>query len=202
MHEEWRPVVGFSNYEVSSLGAVRNLGGYYVNCGPNNKGRRLVKPRLIKAFSVNSTGYMQVLLPDRRKHSVHRLVATAFLGEPKAGDVVNHRNAIRHDNRVENLEWVTHSENLRYAYREMGVISKHKGRIGAAASKTTAVVATNISTGEVLEFACASDAVRAHGFDSGQISRCCNGKTSHHKGWTFRFADGVYGYPHHAKLAA
>jgi hypothetical protein len=200
MNEQWRPIHGFDRYEVSNLGNVRNLGGYKVNCGPNQKGVRAIPPRILRPFRVNSTGYMQVVLPDRRKHSVHRLVALAFHGESKRGEVVNHKNAVRHDNRAENLEWVTHSENIRYAYREMGVVSKNNGRIGAAANKTTAVVATNIGTGEVLEFACASDAVRARGFDSGQISRCCNGKAAHHKGWAFRFADGVRGFPHRANL--
>lgn len=202
MNEQWRPIQGFDRYEVSNLGNVRNLGGYEVNCGPNKKGARVVPSRLLRPFRVNSTGYMQVVLTDRRKHSVHRLVARAFHGEPKPGDEVNHKNAVRHDNKAENLEWLTHTENVRHAYRKIGFVSKNKGRIGAAANKTTAVVATNISTGEVIEFACASDAVRAHGFDSGQISRCCNGKATHHKGWAFRFADGVRGFPHFAKKSA
>ncbi len=196
MREQWKPIEGFDRYEVSDLGNVRNLGGYAVNKRLDGSGGRLVPPRLLRPFLVKTTGYLQVLLPDRKKHSVHRLVARAFHGEPSPGHVVNHKNAVRDDNRAENLEWLTHSENLRYAYREMGVISKCKGKIGADAPKVTAVVATNIATGQVLEFSCASDAVRAHGFDSGRISRCCTGKSAHHKGWRFRFAEGVTGFPH------
>ena len=85
MHELWKPIPGFPYYEVSNLGRVRNLGGYAVNCGPNNKGSRIVRAREIKPFVVKSTGYMQVLLPDRKKHSVHRLVATLFHGLPQPG---------------------------------------------------------------------------------------------------------------------
>lgn len=64
-------------------------------------------------------GYLHVVLTNsgfKKRLSVHRLLATAFLGQPAPGMVVNHKNGLRHDNRVENLEWVSQSENVRLAY--------------------------------------------------------------------------------------
>lgn len=195
MTELWAPISGFEGYEVSSEGRIRNLGGQIVRAGQRG-GVRAVKARVLKPFVVKSTGYMQVLLPDRRKHSVHRLVAAAFCTGEAPGLVVDHINNVRADNRAVNLRWVTHAENISRPYREDGKRSASFGKFSTEAPKTTAIVATNIKTGEVREFACASDAVREMGFDSGGISKCCHGKQPYHAGWTFRFADGVRGFPH------
>lgn len=195
MTELWRPIELFDGYEVSSEGRVRNLGGRRVRCGKPG-GYRLVPARILKPFVVSSTGYLQVLMPDRRKHLVHRLVAKAFCNGEAPGLVVDHINNNRADNRAENLRWLSHSENLSRPYKEDGRRSPTAGKLGVEASKTTAIVATNLKTGEVREFGCAIDAVREMGFDSGGISKCCAGKQPYHKGWAFRFADGVAGHPH------
>lgn len=71
---------------------------------------------------VNYRGYEQagLLLPSgKRKYElVHRLVARTFIGEPPfRGAVVNHKNGIKTDNRVENLEWCTMKENIRHSIK-------------------------------------------------------------------------------------
>lgn len=69
----------------------------------------------------SNSGYAQINLTTEsgpRRFSVHRLVAMAWLGEPPSDDHrVNHKNGNKHDNRVDNLEWVTHGENMRHAFR-------------------------------------------------------------------------------------
>jgi hypothetical protein len=100
MEEEeiWKPIKGYEGlYEVSSIGRVRCLN--YRNRGEIH----------IKASS--GLRYCQVCLTkDGKMHCfyVHRLVAEAYLPEPKEGETqVNHKNGDKRDNRISNLEWVS-----------------------------------------------------------------------------------------------
>ncbi len=113
--EVWAPAAGFPAYEVSNQGRVRSLPRKVRSKGlamcPVHGG--LLTPR------VTANGYCRVKLStsSRRYHLVHRLVAESFLGKPPSRKhQVNHKNGVRSDNRVANLEWVTASENCLHAF--------------------------------------------------------------------------------------
>lgn len=110
--EAWKVINGYENfYEVSNLGNVRSC-ERTVNHGLGNSIRRL-KSKCIKPWRDNH-GYPTVSLSKEgkvRKHKIHRLVAEAFILNPENKPTVNHINEVRHDNRVENLEWATYQEN-------------------------------------------------------------------------------------------
>ena len=79
---------------------------------------RPIKTRLDKYGYVTATLYHRDTVKYKVK-TVHRLVAIAFIGDP-CGLQVNHKNGVKTDNRVENLEWVTNSQNQLHRCRVLG----------------------------------------------------------------------------------
>lgn len=104
--EEWRSIPGWP-YEVSNRGRVR------LSEGPRATGRIRKNNRGRHGYE-----YVDLWIGDRRRFfRVAALVAGAFLGPRPVGLQINHRNGIKTDNRAENLEYVTPSENIRHAKR-------------------------------------------------------------------------------------
>lgn len=120
--EEWRDVMGFeSSYQVSSIGRFRSKARIVSQRNRWGDIREVFyKSRNLKLYS-DKDGYLKISLAvskDRVKNfTAHRLVAMAFIFEsyfPKAQ--INHKNFIRHDNRIENLEWVTSMRNMKHSH--------------------------------------------------------------------------------------
>lgn len=108
--EVWKDIKGFEKYEISNLGRVRRL---------YKQGYKYRKP-------VSQNGYNHVTLSKNgawSKFQIHRLVAELFIPNPKNKPCVNHKNGIKTDNKVENLEWCTHSENEQHSYDVLGKIT-------------------------------------------------------------------------------
>lgn len=182
MVERWRDIDGFHGYQVSDLGNIRSL-DRMVNCGTFE---RFAKGRKLSVFLSKSTGYMQVDLSGKRL-SVHRIVAQAWCDGFFDGAFVDHINGDRQDNRAKNLDWVTPSENTKRSY-SLGRPGTCKGLFSGDHPTAKAVISKSLMTGEESYWRSAMDAARI-GYDSGQISRCCNGKALSHKGHTWRYAE-------------
>jgi predicted XRE-type DNA-binding protein len=112
--EIWLPIHDYEEwYEVSSFGEVRRI--------KYHPATRVGK--ILKQY-IDDGGYSQVHLSKHNRVKtvrVHRLVAVAFFGYPKEGQEVNHKNGIKTDNRIKNLEWCTTSENILHRYRVLGI---------------------------------------------------------------------------------
>ena len=110
---------------------------------------------------------------------VHRLVAATFLGQPETPDLqVNHKDACRGNNRLENLEYVTPSENKLHAL----------GRTKQTARTCRKILASSIGHEDWTKFASVAAASEHTGISSGIISQVCHGLRSSMGDWNFKFA--------------
>lgn len=162
MGEIWLDIPGTGGlYEASSLGRIRSKDGAV-------------------AARSHPRGYLRVRIrcagQKSQDHFVHRLVALAFLGE-RQGLEVNHVNGCKTDNRAENLEWVTHSENVAHAYR-----------IGLTKSRVRPVVAFNRATSERRTFPSRKSAREYFGDTTNRIGHALAGRSKTSFGWEFRYA--------------
>lgn len=112
--EIWKPIKGYEGlYEVSNLGNARSLDR---QVRYSIAGRRVIKGKLLKNY-VNNRGYVRIGVYKSGaivNKGMHRVVAEAFLPNPENKPDVNHINGIKTDNRVENLEWATHYDNMQH----------------------------------------------------------------------------------------
>lgn len=133
-------------------------------------------------------GYNRVNLRGR-KYQVHRLVALAFIPNPENKPCVNHKNGITDDNRVENLEWVTYSENEYHSYRVLGKVKI--GQKGADSPVGRKTLAMHIESGDEYIFDTRNEAADKLGVDPSTITRVAQGLLQQSGGYTFKYIDGV-----------
>ena len=174
-NEIWMDIPHYEGlYQVSNMGRVKALPRERIN----HSGGHWIQPEKIMAITINKDGYHCVSLTNanhnRKTERVHRLVALAFIDNPEGKPEVNHINCIRGDNRVENLEWVTHKENNKYT-SECGHKSNKKIQC--------------IETGQI--FNTSTEAASVDGGDCGDIR-----KSARNEGKT-----GVYGF-HYVYVAS
>lgn len=110
--EEWLPILGYENYLISNFGRVKTFVKHYQRF-------HLIRP------AINcKTGYMYITLFKNYKHhslNLSRVVAHAFVqGCDDTHNTVNHIDGNKLNNRADNLEWVSQSENNEHAYHALG----------------------------------------------------------------------------------
>lgn len=117
--EIWWPVAGFEGlYEVSNTGKVRGL-SHCVSVQPSRcKNRKYSVKAKEKTVGLSKNGYLTVsLCKDNKSYTtyLHRILAEAFIPNPNRYNVVNHKNGVKTDCRLENLEWCTSGYNNKHA---------------------------------------------------------------------------------------
>ena len=179
MEEIWRDIKGYEGlYQVSNLGNVKSL------CYNKTKNlSKLLKPRKNK---VSGDAYFLVSLCKNGIHKnfyIHRLVATYFVENPNGYNEVNHIDGNTLNNNAENLEWCSHLENMRHAFKS-GKIS-HEFQRGAK-NKNSKPVYQKAKDGNIVKvWESVNQIQRETKYLASSIFCCCN----HRKGY-----NTAYGY--------
>lgn len=167
--EIWKKIEDYENYEVSNYGRVKSLN--YNRTG---------KEKILKTGVIE--GYLVVGLCKegvQKNHLVHRLVASAFIENPNNYPIINHKNEIKTDNTIQNLEWCTHFYNINYGTRtERSVQSRINNK---KQSKQVLCVETGII------YPSAREVYRQLGFNCSHICSCCNGKRKTCNGYNWKY---------------
>jgi len=178
MEEIWVDVLGYEGrYMVSNCGSVKSLNRTTIVVVNGLEKIKAYKGKVLNKLSGKSK-YITACLYTNGKMKrclVHRLVAEAFIPNPENKPQVNHKNSMRGDNRVENLEWATSSENNKHAYLFgfHNKIAVHEPKFGLNHAGSESVLMFTLSGRLVAWFASMADASRTTGFHKSNISKSC-----------------------------
>ena len=165
----WYPVYGFEgSYEVNEIGQVRSL-----------------LKNIIMQQGYDNRGYLKVSLRrDGQSFSkgVHRLMMESICPVDNMAQLtVNHKNHIKDDNRIENLEWMSNSDNVKEAYAAGLHDGKHAGGNNKKAVRC-------VETG--VEYPSAAEAARLHNISSrGKIGAACRNPKKTCAGFHWEFVE-------------
>lgn len=160
----WRKVNDI--YEVSTEGKIRNR----------------KRPNKILKTYITNCGY-EKFSGHNYKQYVHRMVAEVFIPNPYDKEQVNHKNGNKLDNRVENLEWTTRSENVSHAYKCLG---RNSNRYGSKGHNTKKVYQYSLDGQLLATYSSVGAAAAAVGGTSPNISKCCKGHIKTYKSFIWK----------------
>jgi len=185
--EIWKDIPEFKGfYQASNIGRIKTV----ARVVPFGSQIRYIKEKILKQRI--RFGYFECNLSVNGKLYIrksHRLVAFAFIPNPNKKLFINHKNGIKHDNYVDNLEWCTKSENMKHAYKT-GLAKSSKPMLGRTGYKNhnSKEVAQYNTNGKLLKkFGSAKQASILLNINYQGICDCCNDRLKTSGGFIWEY---------------
>lgn len=187
-NEIWLPIDGYDGYEVSNYGRIKSLNYNHTN-----------QEQILKSGNTKD-GYQQVCLYKDGKPKmfrVHRLVAMVFIDNPNNLPQINHKDEVKTNNHVSNLEWCTAKYNNNYGTRKekaskaMSGDNNPKpmlGKLGKEHHSSKQIIQLTLDNEVVKYWDSMHDVKRALDYNIGNIGSCCKGKRNYAHGYKWQYA--------------
>lgn len=183
--ENWKDIKGYEGfYQISDLGRVRSLERdvYYSNGAVHRTKEKIL------VQSLDGGGYPLVHLYKNRKSktmNVHRLVAEAFIPNPENKPMINHRDEVKTNNVVENLEWCTSTYNANYGTKIERMLQNRKSYKLGNHPQAKPVFCVELNK----KFDCIARAGKELGVNINCIVSACKGKQKTAGGFHWKYAN-------------
>lgn len=183
MQEIWKPIKNYEGlYSASNTGKIKSL---------HYKHKNMEKTLNL---SKQSCGYLKVELYKNGKskiYYVHRLIAETFIQNPDNLPQVNHIDGNKLNNNVNNLEWVTASQNQIHAVKNrLHAPSYFKGKFGSESLNSKQVLQYDLFGNFIKLWCCRAEASRFYNCNQSSINNCVAGRTKTCKGFMWKYYNG------------
>ena len=172
--EEWKNVKGYDGYyQVSNYGRVWS-----------NKTNKIMRHH-----RDNKSGYCRLILRKDGKsigHTIHRLVAEAFIVNQYNKPHINHLDENKENNRTDNLEWCTRLENEHWGTKRERCL-KHTDYKAIAEKNMKPINQYSLDGTLIKEWRTAQECKKEYGYDNSHIAKCCNGKEMTAYGYVWKY---------------
>lgn len=180
MKEIWKEVKGYEGlYEVSNLGNVRSI-------------NRIIKNKFYKGkiliTKIDKDGYLQLGLSKngtKKYFRVHRLVAQAFIPNPSNLPQVNHKDEVKDNNNVKNLEWCDNKYNSSYGTKNNRMIETRNKKY--LKNREKSIIQLTLSGEFIKEYKSLSDASKINKLSIGNLWKALNGKIRQLSGYIWKY---------------
>lgn len=179
-------IIGYEgHYQICEDGTVISVSRPQTGAVMGFRSKRVLK------YIMNNNGYYYVSLRlpkmQPKRMYIHRLIAIHFIPNPLNLPIINHKNGIKTDNRIDNLEWCTHKHNSRHSFDVLGNTGSHLNRFSYDHNRSITILQYTTDNVLIAEYGSGHEAMRCTGVLQQNISKVLNGHRNTAGGFIWKY---------------